>query len=458
MECRLAIFLPRGTSLRSWDESGILEHEMALYKSLSSLLPSVFVVSYGNGDAEYASRMDGVEILCNPGLPAAEYEQSLLDVHADRLAKADLFQGQDAGVAAPAVEAARRFEGISLARCGLPGSAAVEPEERTALLDADCIIVPTEAAKRFVVAAYGTAVEKIAVIPDCVCTETFSPGDPAAVAPEYASLYEAVLGSGGIAPDGQGADGPSLERMSWGEQAEFLADSAIACARGHDPDTALRLLFEIDKRIYREEGFLAIRYDGGVHTKHRHIAYHTYFTERVRPGERVLDVGCGNGLLSMQVAAAGAHVTAMEQHADIVADAKKRHSHERVTFLTGDVLYDLPEEPFDTIILSNILEHIEERVEFLEMLTKRYTPGRFLMRVPRYDRDWRVPLKDEMGVDYFLDPTHYTEYTPEAFERELEQAGLHIVSGETRWGEIWAEVARKETTAGRDHGREREGL
>jgi len=51
-----------------------------------------------------------------------------------------------------------------------------------------------------------------------------------------------------------------------------------------------------------------------------------------------------------------------------------------------------------------------------------------------------VPLKQELGLDYRLDPTHHIEYTRENFEEEVRQAGLEIAHIEMRWGEIWAEL------------------
>jgi hypothetical protein len=58
-----------------------------------------------------------------------------------------------------------------------------------------------------------------------------------------------------------------------------------------------------------------------------------------------------------------------------------------------------------------------------------------LLRVPSFERDWRVPLKQELGIDYRLDPTHFTEYTLESFAQEVGSAGLRVVHQECRWGE-----------------------
>ena len=90
--------------------------------------------------------------------------------------------------------------------------------------------------------------------------------------------------------------------------------------------------------------------------------------------------------------------------------------------------------------MSNVLEHIEDRVSFLKKVQKQIRPGRYLLRVPMFNREWRVPLRKELGLPYFLDDTHYTEYTQESFALEMQSAGLRIFHMEIRWGEIWAEV------------------
>ncbi len=44
-----------------------------------------------------------------------------------------------------------------------------------------------------------------------------------------------------------------------------------------------------------------------------------------RPGERILDLGCGDGVLSAEIAATGAEVVGIDASADMVAAARARH-------------------------------------------------------------------------------------------------------------------------------------
>ena len=206
------------------------------------------------------------------------------------------------------------------------------------------------------------------------------------------------------------------------------------------PERALRFLFELENRLYQLEGQTSVRYGGGIHTKHRHTNYHQFFIKNLKPGERVLDIGSGNGFLAYDVVASirNISVVGIELNKSNVKFACEHYQHPNLVFIHGDALKNMPEEKFDVVILSNVLEHIEDRVGFLKNIAKLTHSKRLLIRVPQYDRDWRVPLKDELGVDSRLDKTHFTEYTREKFLEELSLANLQPTHMEFRWGEIWS--------------------
>ncbi len=207
------------------------------------------------------------------------------------------------------------------------------------------------------------------------------------------------------------------------------------------PDKVLRVLFVVDQWLYYFQGELAVAYGGGVHPKHRHMRYHDFFVERIEAGEQVLDIGCGIGAVAYDVAEkAGAHVMGIDLKPDNIAKAQQRYPHARIEYVVGDVLQAIPNSSFDVVILSNVLEHLPERAAFLRKVQQVASPSRFLIRVPLFERDWRVPLKKELGVEWRLDPTHETEYTLESFADEMAAAKLRINYQEVRWGEVWAEM------------------
>jgi SAM-dependent methyltransferase len=212
-------------------------------------------------------------------------------------------------------------------------------------------------------------------------------------------------------------------------------------AERREPEEALRELFALDDHLQREIDRTAIRYDGGVHVKHRVTGYHDFFVERIRSGERVLDVGSGKGELAHDLAVrSGADVTGIDVKGPSLAFARERFRHERVRFLERNALEALPDGPFDVVVLSNVIEHLADRVDLLSRIARELRPRCVLIRVPAEDRHWHVPLRRELGLPWFSDPSHVVEYDRRHLVAELEEAGLEPVEVQSRWGELWAEA------------------
>jgi 2-polyprenyl-3-methyl-5-hydroxy-6-metoxy-1,4-benzoquinol methylase len=182
-------------------------------------------------------------------------------------------------------------------------------------------------------------------------------------------------------------------------------------------------------------------YGDGVHVKHRLMRYHDFFVTRIAAGERVLDIGCGYGAVAQSIAErAGADVVGIDLDPANVAAARAMFPHPRLTFVAGEAPRDLTDERFDVVVASNVLEHIEDRPTFLAEVQRRARPSRWLIRVPMINRDWRVPLRQELGLFHFCDPTHFVEYTRDTFAAELAAAGFSVADVTINWGELWAEV------------------
>ena len=206
-----------------------------------------------------------------------------------------------------------------------------------------------------------------------------------------------------------------------------------------DKGKATRELLEVYEDAYRAVDRAAIQYDGGVHAKHRLTGYHEFFVERVRAGERVLDIGCGKGELAFDlVTRAGASVVGVDNSPSHLGFARSRFRDDRLEFVEADVLEHMPAGHFDVVVLSNVLEHIDDRVGLLRHVAASAEPSRVLLRVPIHARDWTVPLREELGLPHFTDPTHFVEYDPEGFRAELAEAGFDVTELIMTWGEIWA--------------------
>jgi SAM-dependent methyltransferase len=226
----------------------------------------------------------------------------------------------------------------------------------------------------------------------------------------------------------------------------LAARACLAAIRRAEPRRAVRELLGVDAYLRVQLDGAAIAYEGGVHPKHRLMRYHDFFVERIRPGEHVLDVGCGKGELAYDIAVRGeASVTGIDVDGDYLRFARDRFQHPRLEFVEGDAEAGLPSGPWDVVVLSNVLEHIDDRTGLLRRIAEEARPERVLIRVPLLTRDWTVPLRRELGLFPFGDATHRVEYEPETFREELSAAGLETREVLVNWGEIWAVAALAST-------------
>ena len=121
-------------------------------------------------------------------------------------------------------------------------------------------------------------------------------------------------------------------------------------------------------------------------------------------GLRVLDVGCGGGLLSEPMARHGAIVVGVDASPGNIS-AAKRHSELHGVALEyrlgepADVL--LPEEKFDVVLALEVVEHVSDMPAFLATAANCLAPGGMLF-VSTIDRTWQSYLFAIVGAEYIL--------------------------------------------------------
>ncbi len=121
----------------------------------------------------------------------------------------------------------------------------------------------------------------------------------------------------------------------------------------------------------------------------RRYAHHTQYetiARLVRPGQSVLDAGCGEGVLSWYLAERGAFVTAMDISRPNLEGAKKflerKGVADRVTLVQGDAeRLPFPDASFDVVVSSHVLEHLPDFEAGLSEL-RRVTKSKAVVALP----------------------------------------------------------------------------
>ena len=221
----------------------------------------------------------------------------------------------------------------------------------------------------------------------------------------------------------------------------IFISSFILESRGTNSGNGLKRLFELKSNLEWVINERSIAYGKGIHPKHRLTSYHDFFIERINDGEVVLDVGCGQAIVAASIASVRRNclVYGIDINEENIRKGKNLINIKKlnnVKLIFGDI-YDQSELRVDKVIISNVLEHIDNRIEFIENLKLITKAKCFLIRVPLFERDWQIPLMKELGYDYFSDSDHKIEHSLVEFEKEMTDSKLIIKEMETLWGEIW---------------------
>lgn len=223
----------------------------------------------------------------------------------------------------------------------------------------------------------------------------------------------------------------------------FITGLYILESRGNIKGGMARLFLLQDKLLWviNERAMI---YGKGEHPKHRLTKYHDFFCDNIGPQKNVLDIGCGYGAVSRSIAKKNPSctVTGVDRNPERLAQAEVENAYSNLSFIEADVCMTMPTKKYDVIVLSNVLEHIDDRVDFLQSILSKTEAKAVLIRVPNFERDWTIPLRKEINVGYFSDEEHFIEHTMDELMHELREAGLNPVTVTTLWGEIWARCER----------------
>ena len=94
---------------------------------------------------------------------------------------------------------------------------------------------------------------------------------------------------------------------------------------------------------------------------------------RPRPGERILDLGCGTGTLTAQIAHQAAHVTGIDRSAEMVQTAREKYPD--LTFEVKDGQALTYEAEFDAVFSNAALHWMPRATDVLRGVERALVPG-----------------------------------------------------------------------------------
>ncbi|HBE89879.1 MAG: hypothetical protein A3E37_00665 [Candidatus Andersenbacteria bacterium RIFCSPHIGHO2_12_FULL_46_9] len=196
----------------------------------------------------------------------------------------------------------------------------------------------------------------------------------------------------------------------------------------------LSLLSQLHNSSYHWFSFFAA--GDGPHPKHAITNYHQFFIDNIKTSDQVIDLGCGLGELAYDLAKKARSVIGLDSSVRSITKAQQSYRLPNLVFSIGNITTPPTQQHYDVAVLSNVLEHIEQRIALLKVI-QTYT-NTILIRVPLLTRDWITVYKQQHGFEYRLDDTHFIEYSVDSFRSEISTAGLSISSWHIAFGELYA--------------------
>jgi SAM-dependent methyltransferase len=145
-----------------------------------------------------------------------------------------------------------------------------------------------------------------------------------------------------------------------------------------------------------------------------------------RPGERILDVGCGDGYYDDLIARSGAEVTGIDVNRRRLAVARSRYESDRIDFRFMDAeRMEFEDGSFDKVVSFCVIEHFDQDQRVLEHAHRVLKPGGLLflsadsLSNPEIEEREREAHRRRYAVNTF--------YTVDVLRKKLDDAGFDLM-------------------------------
>ncbi len=150
--------------------------------------------------------------------------------------------------------------------------------------------------------------------------------------------------------------------------------------------------------------------------------YRDWIFSAIEPylGNEVLEIGAGHGTITERLVENGRSVTATELSERGVRELERRFAGKPgFRALHGDVLAGSVDRTYDTIVMVNVLEHIEDDAGALESTLDALAPGGHLVLY--------VPALSRLYSEFDRKVGHYRRYRRSSLASLVSQSGFEVV-------------------------------
>jgi SAM-dependent methyltransferase len=208
----------------------------------------------------------------------------------------------------------------------------------------------------------------------------------------------------------------------------WLLSFAYKAIRYFPAPTAKKLDFLLDLewiawRVAWEQGVRL-----GLHRAGRNA----FLLDALKPGDRVLDLGSGNGEITAAIALNTPRVVGIDHDAQNLA--KARTAYPQLEFIHADAREYLSSgEKFDVLVMSHVLEHLDHPQEILTFARENFE--RMYIEVPDFEASPLNQMRLTRGRTLvYSDNDHVNEFDRSELDDLLVAAGLQVVAREFTGG------------------------
>lgn len=152
-----------------------------------------------------------------------------------------------------------------------------------------------------------------------------------------------------------------------------------------------------------------------------------------KPGQRVLDIGCGSCLSLLELRQLGVEPYGVEADPNVAAIAERYGLNVHIGSIHDN---PFPGQVFDLITLNQVIEHVPDPASLLRVVRKLLAPGgRIVLSFPNVS-SWQRRLSGTRWINWHV-PYHQHHFNRSSFASLARNQGYEVVSVRSVTPNLW---------------------